>query len=141
MDGVGEHGELEQQLGERLLQFVLHGVGIGRAQLLDVAGAPGERPLDGRILQPLEAVDHVRGGELLAAAEADVVAQLEGIDLAVLADVPGFGQIGDRRAAIPVQRHQRVLEHVDDVRRRPPGGALAVIMRRVDAFHEHQRLG
>ena len=96
-DGVGEHGELQQQLGERLGQLVLDGVGIGRAQLLDVAGAPGEGALDLRALQPLEGEDHVLGGELLAAAEGDVVAQLEGVELAVGADGPRLGEIGDRR--------------------------------------------
>ena len=133
VDHVGEHGELQQQFGVRLLELVFDGVGIGRAQFLDVAGAPGIRPLDRGILQPLEAVDHVLGGELLAAAERHVVAQLEGVGLAVLADRPRLGEIGNRRAAVPVERHQRVLEHVDDVGGRPPGGALRIVVRRVDA--------
>ena len=42
VDHVGEHRELQQQFGERLLEFVFDGVRIGRAQFLDVAGAPGD---------------------------------------------------------------------------------------------------
>ena len=140
VDHVGEHGELQQQLGERLLEFVLDGIGIGRAQFLDVAGAPGKRSLDRGVLQPLEAVDHVLGREFLAAAERHVVAQFEGVGLAVLADRPRLGEIRDRRAAVPVERHQRVLEHVDDVGGRPPGRALRVVVRRVDTLHHVERL-
>ena len=54
VDGVGEHGELQQQLGVGSFELVLDGVGVGRAQLLDVAGAPGIGRLGLRILQPLE---------------------------------------------------------------------------------------
>jgi hypothetical protein len=134
VDDVGEHRELQQQFGERLLELVFDRVGIGRAQFLDVARAPGERSLDRRVLEPLEAVDDVIGGELLAAAERDVVTQLERIGPAVLADRPRLGEIGDRRAAVPVERDQRILEHVDDVGGRSPAGALRIVMRRVDAF-------
>ena len=141
VDRGREHRELQQEVGERLLQFVLHRVGIGRAQFLDVAGAPGQRRLELGIGQPGEGIDHVGGGELLAAAELHVVAQLEGIELAVRTDGPGFRQIRDRRLAVPVHRHQRVLEHVDDVRGRRPRRARAVIMRRIQRLHHPQRLG
>ena len=138
VDGGGEHRELEQKIGEWLIEFVFDGVGIGRAQFLDVAGTPGQRRLQLGAGQALEGIDHVGGGELLAAAELHVVAQLESIELAVLADGPRFGEVGDRRLAVPVHRDQRVLEHVDDVGGRRPCGALAVIMRRVERFHHLQ---
>ena len=140
VDRRREHGELQQQVGERLVQLVLDRVGIGRAQFLDVAGAPGQRRLELGAGQPLEGVDHVLGGELLAAAEAHVVAQLEGVELAVGADRPRLGEIGDRRLAVPVHRHQRVLEHVHDVGGRRPGRALAVVMRRIERLHHPQGL-
>ena len=140
VDRRGEHGEVEQQVGERLVQLVLDRVGIGGADVLEVAGAPGERRLELGAGQPLEGVDHVVGGELLAAAEAHVVAQLEGVELAVGADGPRLGEIGDGGLAVPVHRHQRVLEHVDDVGGRRPGRALAVVMRRIERLHHAQGL-
>ena len=140
VDRHREADEVHHQVGERLVQLVFDGGGIRRAQLLDVAGAPFQRRLGVGVEQALEAVEHVGGGELLAAAELHVVAQLEGVGLAVLADLPGFGQIRDHRLAVPVQRHQRVLDHVDDVGGGRPGGALAVIMRRVERLHHPQRL-
>ena len=115
VDGVGVHRELQQQFGVGLVQFVFDRIGIGRAQLLDVAGSPAVGRLGLRILQALEAVDHIGGGEFLAAAERHVVAQLECISPAILADGPRFGEIRDRRPAVPVERHQRILDHVDDV--------------------------
>ena len=70
VDRRREHGEVEQQVGVGLVQLVLDGVGIGGADLLEVAGAPGQRRLELGAGQPLEGVDDVVGGELLAAAEA-----------------------------------------------------------------------
>src|SRR5262249_34322106 len=65
---------------------------------------------------------------------------LEGVGAAVLADAPGLGQIGDRGLAVPVERHQGVLHHVDDVGGGRPGGALRVIVRRVERLHHVEGL-
>ncbi len=73
-------------------------------------------------------------------AELHVVAQLEGVGLAVLADGPGFGEIGNDGPAVPVERDQRVEDHVGDVGGRRPGGAMAVEVRRVERLHHLQRL-
>ncbi len=68
VDRHAEAREVEHQVGVGLVQLVLDGVGVGGAQVLHVAGAPFQRRLGGRIEQALEAVDHVGGGELLAAS-------------------------------------------------------------------------
>ncbi len=46
-------------------------------------------------------IDHVRGGKFLAAAELHVIAQLEGIELAVEADGPRLREVGDGRLCRP----------------------------------------
>src|SRR5262249_4540957 len=61
-------------------------------------------------------------------------------ELAVRAYGPRSGEVGDRRLAVPVERHQRVLDHVDDVGGRAPGRALCVVVRRVASLHHVEGL-
>jgi len=140
VDRVVVHGELQQQVGIRLAQLVLDRVRIRRPELLDLAGAPGIGRARGRILLPVEAVDHVLGSELLAAAELHVVAKLEGVELSIRAHRPGLGQQGHGSLAVPVQRHQRVLDQVDDVGGGRPAGTVPVEVGRIARFRHGESL-
>jgi hypothetical protein len=60
---------LQQQLGERLLKFILDGIRVGGSQSPDAAGAPCIGCVDRWILEPRETVNDVFGGKFLAAAK------------------------------------------------------------------------
>ena len=137
-DGRLEDREVLQQLAERLLELILDGHVVLGADLLDLAHAPGERRLGFLVHDAVDGVDDVLRRELLAAAEGHVVAQVERVGLAVLADGPGFRQQRLDRLQVVVERHQRVAEHVH--RHGAGTGARRIVMRRLDVVHHRQRL-
>ena len=64
------------------------------------------------VRRALEGVLNVLGGDGLAVMELGVAAQVEGVGLAVLADVPALRQVG-RDLQPRVERHE-TAEHLDD---------------------------
>jgi len=79
-DGVEVLRHLVEQLGERLLQPVLDGVVIDGDDLVEITHAPFHQALGLGRLPALVGRHDVLRRHLLAAAEAYVVAQLEGVD-------------------------------------------------------------
>src|SRR3546814_9179417 len=68
---------LIEQLGVGLGQLVFDGVVVDRPHLLHVAGTVLHHALGGRVAPALDGRLDVPGGELLAAAEGHVIAQVE----------------------------------------------------------------
>ena len=93
------------RLGERELDRVL----VDDLHALDGVEVAAPRGL-GLLVQEVRVVlPDVLGGQLLAVVEHDALVQVEGIRLAVVADVPGLGQTG-RDVALLVIVHQ-ALRH------------------------------
>ncbi len=110
-----------------------HGADAGRHPIEPVVARMGERDLQGRrihrlrlgddvhrrlqrdrpvLLDPIDRIHGVLGGERLAVGELRVVDQVEGVGLAVLRDVPGLRQGGHDLAAL-VELHQGLVDVVE----------------------------
>ena len=108
-DGSLGAGHDRQEGDERLRQGDLDGVlveglqagGGGRLALHavlrpeDEVEDVGVQGLGLRVEHAVEGVDDVTGGEFLAVLEPDSLAEMEGVDLAVLGNIPLRGQAGD----------------------------------------------
>ena len=135
-DGVEVLRHLIEQLGERLLELVLDRDIVGRGDLVDVAHAPLHQALGLGIEPALVGRDHVLGGHLLAGAEGDVVAQLEGVGEAVGRHGPARGEAGLQRLHVVVEVHQRVADHVHDLGARAGRRLLRIVAIGVDLAHD-----
>ena len=67
---------------------------------------------DGRLGDAIEGGFHIFGGQLCAVVELHILAQEEGVGLAVLGDLPAMRQIrDDRLAAVAGVVPDQIVEH------------------------------
>ena len=140
-DREEEQAELEGQFVEGGGEFVFDGEGVGRADVLDGAGAPADGGVGGGVDEALDGVDDVVGGHLAAAAEGDVVAEVEGVELAVGADVPGFGEAGADGFHVPIEGGEGVGEEGEAFAGGAGGGAGRVVIVAVDGAEQDEGAG
>jgi hypothetical protein len=125
----GDEGAQVEEVGGRVFEGDAQGPGIegadadlgevGEAALVEVARAAQVVELRG-ILGAGEGIegappgaDEIVGGDGVAVAPAGVGAQVEGVDSAPLANIPAFGDAGDR-LGVGVKRSQPLEEGVGD---------------------------
>ena len=124
-----------------------HGPGIGRLNLVDqeiIAGAPARRSFGGED-DPVPAGGHIRSRQGRAVMELDVLADLEGVGLAVIGRLRHLGaeiadEIGGRGWVLRVDVDQHAVKRRHRMHRRIVGIAVTVeARRRVRRDHVRER--
>ena len=118
--------QVVQEPGARPVQDIDHGVRVRRRHALDlqpvVAGVDvAAAPLGGRVHQPVPGPFHLGRGHGRAVLELHAAAQVEGVGLAVVRQVPAVGQ---HRPDLQVLAEPD--QPLDDVLVHDVGGAVAV---------------
>lgn len=110
-DGSKRQAQLVKRVAERRRKDVIDGVVVDDDDVLDRPYLVAYRRLVFRVGQAFERIGHVFSSHRPAITELHILAQGETIGLAVLRDLPLFGQERAHRLQVVVQRYQRVGQH------------------------------